>query len=318
MSPAAKVSRASSHHHDGDSALSLDRNGRFSWRSLEPPAPAQPSHNHDDETTTTAVTTTAPPVTQDPTTEAPTTVAPPVTDPPTTATTTPPTSAAPGGQLIFDDEFNGTSLNTSVWQPNWLSSNNTDITKPVNSEEVSCYDPSQVSEPGDGYLHLDAVKRSCTANNGQTYQYASGLVNTYHSFTFTYGHMEARMWLQPGSGGAADWPAFWAAGTGVWPITGELDVMEGLGGPDCFHFHSPLGGPGTCANLADASGWHTFGADWSPGQVTYTYDGNVVGTITTGITSAPMYLILNLWINGNHPITAPATTLVDYVRVWKN
>ena len=171
-----------------------------------------------------------------------------------------------------------------MWQPNWLSSNNTDITKPVNSEEVSCYDPAQVSEPGDGYLHLDAVKRTCKANNGTTYQYASGLVNTYHSFTFTYGHMEARMWLQPGSDGAADWPTFWAAGTGVWPITGELDVMEALGGPDCFHFHSPLGGPGTCANLSDAAGWHTFAADWSPGQVTYSYDGNVVGTITTGIT----------------------------------
>ena len=264
--------------------------------------------------TTLAPVTTLPPTTVAPTLP-PTTLA-PTTLPPTTA---PPTTAPPAnltGQLIFDDEFDGSSLDLSKWQPNWLGAAGA-ITKPINSAELSCYDPAQVSVAG-GNLQLTAAARSCTASNGVTYRYASGLVETNGRFTFTYGHMEARMWLPAGSGAATNWPAFWADGTGNWPVTGELDVMEGLSGRDCYHFHSTSGGPGACASLANASGWHTFAADWQPGVVTFTYDGAVVGTISSGITSAPMYLILNLGVGGyGGEIQAPATMLVDYVRVWK-
>ena len=220
--------------------------------------------------------------------------------------------------LLFDDEFNGTSLDLSKWQPNWLGASNASITKPVNTEELSCYAPSQVTEPGDGYLHLNAARRSCKASNGVTYSMASGLVETRKHFTFTYGYMEARIWLPTGTSATKNWPAFWAAGTGVWPAAGELDVMEGLEGVDCYHFHSSLGAPGRCVPLAIPSGWHTFGARWAPGSVTYFYDGREVGQITTGITNVPMYLILNQGIGVgdlNGTISLPSTMLVDYVRV---
>ena len=88
----------------------------------------------------------------------------------------------------------------------------------------------------------------------RTYPYASGLVESAHDFTFTYGRMEARIWLPPGSGQAHNWPAFWANGTGTWPVTGELDVMEALEGHACWHFHSTLGGPGGCAPLPNPGG----------------------------------------------------------------
>ena len=118
--------------------------------------------------------------------------------------------------LLFDDEFNGKALDLSKWQPNWLGATNATITKPVNSEELSCYDPHQVTEPGDGRLHLNAVRRSCHAANGVTYSMASGLVETRKHFTFTYGYLEARIWLPTGTSQTMNWPAFWAAGTGVW------------------------------------------------------------------------------------------------------
>jgi beta-glucanase (GH16 family) len=61
------------------------------------------------------------------------------------------------------------------------------------------------------------------------------------------------------------------------------------------------------------TGWHTFGADWQPGSVRFYDDGVQVDHITTGITSAPMYLILDNTVAG----TGTAATLkVDYVRVW--
>ena len=222
----------------------------------------------------------------------------------------------PHGRVLFFDDFNGGSLNHSRWQPNWLGANNGSITKPVNGEEASCYAPSQVSVGG-GTLHLRAVSRGCRATNGHTYAYASGLVNTRQHFTFRYGHMAARVWMPPGSSRTHNWPAFWADGTGTWPKTGEIDVVEGLSGANCYHFHSPSGGPGACARMYSAGGWHIFSADWRRGIVRFYYDHQLVGTIRRGITNAPMFLILNLGVSSSisPPIRVPSEMRVDWVRV---
>jgi beta-glucanase (GH16 family) len=225
---------------------------------------------------------------------------------------------ATGTVTLFSDSFRGNSLDLSKWQPNWVASTGDATTKPVNRLEASCYDPGQVSVSG-GYLHLRAVRRQCTANNGKTYEYASGLVNTRDHFTFTYGRMEARIFVPGGSGAAENWGAFWANGTGTWPHTGELDVWEALSGRNCWHFHSDAGGPGGCASMSNRAGWHTFAANWQPGKVTFIYDGKTVGSLTSGITGDPMYLILNLGLSNTiaEPITTPSEMLVDYVKVTR-
>ncbi len=217
---------------------------------------------------------------------------------------------------LFRDDFNGTTLNLAKWRPNWLGTTDGAISKPVNSDEQACYDPRQVSVAG-GSLHLNAVARSCKATNGVTYPYASGIVQTKDHFTFTYGRLEARLWTASGSGAIKNWPAFWADGTGKHPVTGELDVFEGIAGKACWHFHYRGGEPGGCASAANPSGWHTYAAEWRPGVVTYFYDGVQVGRITTGITAKPMFLILNLGVSAkvSGPVTLPSEMLVDYVRV---
>jgi beta-glucanase (GH16 family) len=224
--------------------------------------------------------------------------------------------------LKFDDEFNGTSLDLSKWQPNWLGPNNTATTpSPNGSEDLNCMAPSQVSE-AKGVLRLRAVQRNCTADNGAVYPYASGLVNTYKSFRFTYGFVQARIYVPESGTVPVNFPAFWTDGTGTWPHTGELDVFEVLRscGPGLgYHFHSDSGGPGGCVSLSNPGGWHTFGADWQPGVVTYYYDGHQVGQITTGITGSPMYLILNNSVDptSGGAVSAPRTLNVDYVSVWQ-
>jgi beta-glucanase (GH16 family) len=258
-----------------------------------------------------STTTSSPPsTTRPPGSSAPT--------PPTAPTTTTTTTIPPAPNEIFRDDFNGASLDLAKWRPNWLAGTDNAITKPVNSAELSCYDPAQVSVGG-GSLHLNAVARSCRANNGITYPYASGLVESAHDFTFTYGRIEARVFLPSNSGAVANWPAFWANGTGTWPITGELDVMEGLEGNACWHFHSTSGGPGGCAPWSSPAGWHTFAAEWRPGSVTYFYDGAQVGRIASGITGSPMYLIFNLGVSTTiaPPIHLPSEMLVDWVRVTR-
>ena len=225
--------------------------------------------------------------------------------------------------LIFSDEFNNGSLDTNKWEPSWFGGSN--ISKPVNSDEDGCYDPAQVSV-GSGVLNLAAVsttKTNCLKRDNSRASYASGLVNTRKSFTYAYGYMEARMNL-PGSGGNIwNWPAFWSDGTGDWPKTGEIDVMESLSGhKPCWHYHyeddGGHQGPGGCANSMDGTGWHTYAAKWEPGKITFYYDGQQVGTITQGVVSAVHFLILNNGINDRYGINVPATAQVDYVRVWKS
>jgi len=53
--------------------------------------------------------------------------------------------------------------------------------------------------------------------------------------------------------------------------------------------------------------------------VTYYYDGVDVGSITTGITSSPMYLILNNTVSPYSPNDSEADSMqVQYVRVWQS
>ena len=125
--------------------------------------------------------------------------------------------------------------------PGWYGSG---ITGPVNPSEAQCYDPAQVAV-AHGQLDLQLVSRTvrCSTGSGQiTRPYVSGIVTSNGKFAFTHGYIEARVWM-PGTGSIADWPAVWAVGHN-WPAGGELDVVEGLGGHACWHFHDPSGAPG--------------------------------------------------------------------------
>ena len=68
-----------------------------------------------------------------------------------------------------------------------------------------------------------------------------------------------------------------------------------------------------------AGGWHVFAADWQPGRIDFYYDGVLVGSVDSGITSAPMYPIVNLGLSSSisGPVVAPSRMKVDYVRIWQ-
>jgi beta-glucanase (GH16 family) len=143
-------------------------------------------------------------------------------------------------------------------------------------------------------------------------------VSTHQRFTFTYGRMEARMWLPPGGDrGVWNWPTFWAVGSS-WPTDGEIDVMEGSGGKACWHFHAVNTDPGGCVRLSPQSGWHTFAADWRRDRIDYYYDDRLVGSVTSGVTGAPMFLNFNHGVYSNQTAHVPAEVLVDWVRVEAN
>ena len=153
---------------------------------------------------------------------------------------------------------------------------------------------------------------------GKTLPYTGALLTTQPAGQFKVVppyRVEARMFLPASGGQVANWPAFWSNGNS-WPADGENDVVEALGGDACWHYHSPSGGPGDCAN-GNLSGWHTFASEVKNGVATYYYDGAPVGTIAQGITLSPHYLVLQQSISDHQPETAaaPATVLVDWIRV---
>ena len=224
--------------------------------------------------------------------------------------------------LKLDSRFNGSSLDTHLWQPGWYG---TGITPPANFREADCYSSKNVGFPGDGSMHL-AITPEPSECDGQTHPYTGAIVtsnpaNRRHGdgFQYTFGALQARVYLPADGSLIANWPAVWTIGR-HWPTDGEDDIAEGLFGSVCFHFHSPghaTHGPGACAPRIQA-GWHTFASVWRPGSVTYYYDGLRVGEITIGVTDKPMFIVLDNTVWRDQPgTTRPASMRVAYVRVWQ-
>lgn len=228
---------------------------------------------------------------------------------------------------VFCDEFEGTTLNTANWTKGWNGG-----TSPVQDQELACYYPEQVRVEN-GVLRLVAERKDSTCSKGTNpHPYTSGAVDSKGKKSYAYGYFEARIWLDAASDGSvANWPAWWTDGTN-WPTDGEMDIMEGLSGNTNATWHGPLkcgdgsGNPGCGYNFGRGghrTGWHTFAAEWKPGEVTSYYDGVRLGNYasSTNITSAKQFLILGMQMSpeGQYggKIKAPTEMKIEYVRVWQ-
>jgi beta-glucanase (GH16 family) len=231
---------------------------------------------------------------------------------PRPATAVRPLGVAGRWRPIFADDFAGRRLDRARWSTGWFGSG---ITVGPATEEQECEDPRQVGV--DDGLTITAVARAEMCG-GTSHPYASGLITTHRRFSFTYGLIQARIRLPALGGRIADWPALWADGRD-WPRDGEIDVLEGLDGEACYHFHYAGGRSGGCVPGHWATGWHTYAADWEPGRITFLYDGRIVGVLRSHVTGRPMYLILDLGVSDtiSPPPVAAAQLRVAYVRVWQ-
>jgi len=247
----------------------------------------------------------------------------PVTVPAVSAGATAPAGNPPPwfgrGVKVFDDEFNGTTLDTSRWTSCYPWG---DCTNRGNNE-LQWYTPQNV-RVGGGEADLTAVHQGLVTPLGH-FDFTSGLIQTSGHFSFTYGYSEIRAWLPAGKG---FWPAFWLLPSDLsWPP--EIDAMEAAGSrPSSVSMTVHFGASqqdGTDFNGPDyTAGWHTFGVDWEPDHLTWYIDGVARKSvrITSEIPTKPMYLIVNLAIDGNDPPNLmtpfPSSLRIDYVRVWRH
>lgn len=215
---------------------------------------------------------------------------------------TPETVRAQGyNKVSFQDEFDGTSLDTSKW-----------------GYQYGCFDPAQRSQAQytdspdnvsvhDGHLSLTAryspmktkwdgsqVPRTCK-NGDTTYDapFTSGMITTktkdgkvLYAAPGTGFYAEARVKLPSAR---SSWSAFWGTGTkGGWPANGEIDIFESKGYDPSFlmsNIHTPrAGNPKKTQQHQGAmhgdtatsqSEWHTYGLLKTADAIEFYFDGQM-------------------------------------------
>jgi beta-glucanase (GH16 family) len=202
-------------------------------------------------------------------------------------------------ELIWSDEFNGTSLNTSNW--------NIDVGNPGVNSEQEYYQASNVTETG-GNLVITAQNQTVS---GQPF--TSGKIDSYGKFSTTYGRIEARMALPMVQG---MWPAFWMLGNSIntgtsWPACGEIDIMEQVNTNNTIlgtmHWYdngdASYGGSTSTSNTP--ADFHIYAVEWTPESINWYVDntlywtGNITNDINnTGAFQNPFYIIFNLAVGG--------------------
>lgn len=235
-----------------------------------------------------------------------------------------------GYKLVFDDEFDGDTLDTTKWGYNYSWGHSHNHAGWCVPENVIVED-GVLTLKGENVQHPDAVGKQGTFNN-KKYDiiYTSGAINTHHKYNFTYGYFEARLKMPVGKG---MWPAWWMLKDG-WPP--EIDMLEILcSKPQMLHVNYHYGPAWNQEKSHEqvldlgfnaSEDFHTYGFEWTPTYMKYYVDGVQVGhafTDKSAISQATgMYMILNLAIDGwdgtpDETTEWPALYQCDYVRVWQ-
>lgn len=255
-------------------------------------------------------------------------------------------------QLVWADEFSGTTLDRDIW--------NIEVNDDGGGNNELQYYCEKAVTVENGNLLLTATKesykgRSCT----------SGRINTLGKVFFTYGKVEARIKMPSTANGL--WPAFWMMGNDFsevgWPACGEIDIVE-MGNANgikagtqdryfngAYHWgtrwddHRSYARDITLNYSVQDGDYHLFTCIWNAESIAMYVDLDqypssepyCVMTIpkTNTDNSAPGYyfhkpnfIIFNLAVGGNFPaihdinaITAlsdgPRAMMVDYVRVYQ-
>jgi beta-glucanase (GH16 family) len=236
----------------------------------------------------------------------------------------PPGQAAappPTRQLIAEDDFDGSSLNTANWVPYDENSSN----------EVSHWSPSELTV-GDGELRVHSHGKDPTGVNN----YSGALSWSLGVGNQTYGMWAVRARFDPGAGyGPAIllWPQ-----SNNWPHDGEIDLVESVQPSRDTALSSLHWGdtaPGyreSGKQYGDFSKWHVYTVDWQPTYVSMAIDGTVVydtrqSTRQPVIPSTPMHLVIQQEpgpFGGANWIVAPnsstpndVTVHVDWVKIYR-
>ena len=236
-------------------------------------------------------------------------------------------------EVVWADEFDGTSIDTSKWLfdiGDWGWGNN----------ELQYYTNNNGNNARveDGKLIIEATKNQ----DGKTWK--SARLTTRGKTTFLYGKIEFSAKVPKGKG---TWAAGWTLGDSYvdelsWPYCGEIDILETVGyemkGNDgiahatvhtpayYFKINNQISSVKDVPNVTTE--FHTYAVEWTPTEVRgyvdgehyYTYDKNA--NELEWPFDKPQNIILNLAMGGgwggamgmDESLTSQEF-VIDYVRV---
>lgn len=241
-------------------------------------------------------------------------------------------------QLVWDDEFDGTSLDQRKWQ--YDASNNK---HGWFNGERQYYSAGQNVRVAKGLLTIEVRREKVDPTRfpdwgGQ--EYTSARIYSKGQ-GWTYGFYEVRAKLPCARG---TWPAIWMLPVRMtkWPDDGEIDIMEQVGAePNLIYstlhtklFNHLLNTERSAQKLlpTSCSAFHVYQLDWRPDSITIGIDGrgilrvlnNQPGGKGAWPFSTPFKMILNLAVGGAwaaakgiDDAAMPQRMDIDYVRVWR-
>ena len=184
-------------------------------------------------------------------------------------------------QLVWSDEFDGSSINSRKWT---LEANCNDDT---NTEKQCFTENAENAFIEDGVLNIVALPSSDDVAS----DYTSARLNTKNKGDFKYGRFEVRAQMPAGQG---SWPEISMMPTdsvyGVWPNSGEIEIveMDTVNVPS-NHIHGTLhydngdvSSTGKAYAMTDgatpADGFHTYAVEWNEGEIRWYIDDYLYAT----------------------------------------
>ena len=247
--------------------------------------------------------------------------------------------AVKGWELVWEDDFNGTELDTSKWN--------------VLMREQSKHGELQYYVPDEVYVENGLLRLRSRVRNYGSMKYTSGRLDTRNKVTPVYGRFEIRAKLPTGKG---LWPAHWLYPQNRnWPMEytmleavaagkeslipeerpwySEIDIMEFLGHePDILygtlHYYTFDGQKKTSSGketgvVSYPDDFHVYALEWEPDAIRWFIDGRLYHSTLLGVPHTPHYLIINTAIGGSWPGNPDSTTVfpqyhdIDYVRLYR-
>jgi beta-glucanase (GH16 family) len=219
-----------------------------------------------------------------------------------------------GYQLIWQDEFNGTRLDSTKWRVRGIG------------PRALAFVSEKAVKVEDGFVKLYALQQGDSL--------LGSAIGTQGLLMIKYGFFECLAQVQKSPG---VWAAFWiqspqiSQGEDPALFGAEIDIMECFRklGPDIIshnvhwaygpHQQTTHGMQSYLPGVSD--GFHTFALEWLPDKYVFYVDGLKFYEVTQGLSHIQEYLILSMEYPNKKEETAktvfPDVFVVDYVRVYQ-
>ncbi len=248
-------------------------------------------------------------------------------------------------KLIWEDDFDGTSLDTNNWGYMYGDGSSYGVTGWGNQEQ-QYYKEENVSVQN-GELIITAKKEEAGG-----YHYTSARIRTAGKVSAKYGKIEARISLPTVQG---MWPAFWMLPESRyenqgWPHSGEIDIMEAKGrlpnvtsgalhyaNDNNSHTYLTANNVFKLNNYTNIEDYHVYGITWNEEKIVWYCDEVEFLTVTKEQWHTNAYvqndaspfnqnfhILLNMAVGGHFDnyVLPPddftsAEMKVDYVRIYQ-